>query len=193
MATSKRNETHAVEASGVIRYAAFLRGINVGGHRKIKMTDLARIFADMGFDDVRTVIASGNVVFSSDETDEARLTKTIEHRLERELGYPVDVMLRRVAWLQDLIERHPFARVEGEEGHRYVSFMQSAPQSTPDLPFDAPAEGYTVLSLHDRDVCWLSRRLPNGRHGDSGKFTAKHIGKVATVRNWNTVVKIAGM
>src|SRR5215211_1594331 len=193
MAKTKSVDKQATSDSGAIRYAAFLRGINVGGHRKIKMTDLARIFSEMGFTDVRTVIASGNVVFSSDEANETELTKKIERALEQELGYPIDVMLRGVAWLQELIERDPFASVTGDEGHRYVSFMQSAPKETPDLPYDAPDEYYAVLALHDRDVFWLSRKMPNGRHGDSGKFISKHVGKVATVRNWNTVVKIAEM
>jgi uncharacterized protein (DUF1697 family) len=193
MAKTNAEEKKPEVESGAIRYAAFLRGINVGGHRKIKMTDLARMFSDMGLADVRTVIASGNVVFSSDEANETELTKKIERALEQELGYPIDVMLRRVAWLQELIERDPFASVTGDEGHRYVSFMQSAPKETPDLPYDAPDEYYAVLALHDRDVFWLSRKMPNGRHGDTGKFISKHVGKVATVRNWNTVVKIAEM
>jgi len=139
------------------------------------------------------VIASGNVVFSSDDANEDELTKKIEHALEQELGYPVDVMLRTVEWLKELVVRDPFASIASEEGHRYVSFMQSAPREAPDLPFDEPDEYYAVLAMHGRDVFWLSRKMPNGRHGDSGKFVAKHIGKVATVRNWNTVIKIAGM
>jgi len=176
-----------------IRYSAFLRGINVGGHRQIKMADLARMFSNMGFGDVRTVIASGNVVFRSGESDVAKLTRGIEGGLEAELGYPVDVMLRMVDWLRELVERNPFKAVEGEEGHRYVSFMQSIGNDVPALPYDAAEEGFRILAVHGNDVFSLSSKLPNGRHGHPGKYIAKHFGNVSTMRNWNTVIKIAGM
>ena len=68
-----------------VAYVAFLRGINVGGHRLIKMTELAKIFSEMGLAGVRTVIASGNVLFSSDEIDEGRLATKIEGELNRTL------------------------------------------------------------------------------------------------------------
>jgi len=181
------------KSSSEIRYTAFLRGINVGGHRQIKMTDLARMFSDMGFGDVRTVIASGNVVFSSDESDVARLTSRIEKGLETGLGYPVDVMLRTVEWLRELIARDPFKAVEGEDGHRYVSFMQSLSKDVPPLPYNASEEGFRILAVHGEDVLSLSSKMPNGRNGDPGKYISKHFGKVSTMRNWNTVVKIAAM
>ena len=176
-----------------IRYTAFLRGINVGGHRKIKMVDLAQMFVEMGFADVRTVIASGNVVFTSDETDLQKLTGRIEGELARALGYPVDVMVRTVVWLRELIEIDPFKTVEGEDGHRYVSFMRSIANELPDLPYDEKDEHFRILAVHGEEVFSLSQKMPDGRHGDPGKYIAKHFGEVSTMRNWNTVVKIAEM
>jgi uncharacterized protein (DUF1697 family) len=190
MAGTKK-EAEATE--GQTRYAAFLRGINVGGHRLIKMDELARIFGDMGLSDVRTVIASGNVLFASDETDEARLTTHIEQSLEKALGYPVDVMLRTIEWLRELEQLDPFHGFEKEDGHRYVAFMQRAPGAVPELPAHFPDEYFSVLAVQEREVFHVTRKMPNGRHGDPGKYIAKNFGKVSTVRNWNTVVKIAAM
>ena len=181
------------DSEGQVKYAAFLRGINVGGHRLIKMTELKRIFSEMGLADVRTVIASGNVLFACDETDEGLLANTIERKLNEALGYEVDVMLRSIERLRELVQRDPFPTKDADT-HAYVTFLKDAPESLPTLPAHVPEEGFSVLTADDREIFWLSRKLPNGRHGDSGKYFAKNVGKIpATTRNWNTIVKIAGM
>jgi len=176
-----------------VAYVAFLRGINVGGHRLIKMTELARIFSEMGLAGVRTVIASGNVLFTSNETHEGRLATKIERDLNIALGYEVDVMLRSIERLRELVELRPFPEKDAET-HHYVTLLKEAPASVPDLPANFPNEGFSVLAVDDREIFWLSRKLPNGRHGDSGKYFARAFGKTpATTRNWNTIVKMAGM
>src|SRR6187551_1759789 len=81
-----------------IRYVALLRGINVGGHRMIRKDELQAIFEGCGFSDVKTVLASGNVVFSSDLVDEAVLQERIETALHDALGYTVNVMVRTTAY-----------------------------------------------------------------------------------------------
>ena len=182
----------SASTSGVA-YVAFLRGINVGGHRLIKMTELAQIFSEMGLAGVRTVIASGNVLFASDETDEGRLATKIEGELNRALGYEVDVMLRSIESLRELVEQDPFP-TKTADTHHYVTFLKGEPESLPKLPAHFPEEGFSVLTAIEREIFWLSSKLPNGRHGDSGKYFAKTFRKIpATTRNWNTVVKIAGM
>ena len=75
------------------KYIAFLRAINVGG-RTIKMDHLRTLFAQMGFADVATFIASGNVIFDSPETDTVVLERTIEDGLQDMLGYRVDTFIR---------------------------------------------------------------------------------------------------
>jgi uncharacterized protein (DUF1697 family) len=175
-----------------IRYAAFLRGINVGGHRLIKMTELARIFTELGLRDVRTVIASGNVVFTSEETDVAELTERIERGLAEALGYPVTVMLRTVEQLRALVGRDPYPAIDPERAHRYVVFFPALPSTVPDLPIHDPDQGFSLLALEGTDLLLIAERLP-GRQADYGPTVAKLFGKVSTARNWNTIVKIAGM
>src|SRR5262249_7219030 len=93
-----------------ITYVALLRGVNVGGRNLIKMPELARIFKEAGFNDARTYIQIGNIIFSSRSTDPAALTKKIERALMKELGYPVAVILRTLSELEALISREPFKK-----------------------------------------------------------------------------------
>jgi uncharacterized protein (DUF1697 family) len=75
-------------------YIALLRAINVGGHRKIKMQDLRGMFASAGFNDVKTYIQSGNVIFSSPESAPGTLAETIETEIKNTFGHDVDVIIR---------------------------------------------------------------------------------------------------
>jgi uncharacterized protein (DUF1697 family) len=172
------------------RFVAFLRGINVGGHHKIKMTDLARMFEAMGHRDVETIIASGNVLFTTRESDEAKLTRSIERAIASELGYEVRVMLRSIGWLRELVRLDPFAGYDELDGHRYVSFYPQPIDSDLMLPIHVPEEYYSLLAIREGDLFAISSKMPDGRHGDYGKFAAKAFGKVSTTRNWNTIVKI---
>lgn len=176
-----------------IRCVAFLRGINVGGHRIIKMTELARMFEAMGHRDVCTIIASGNVLFTGSDTDEARLTESIERGLKVELGYEVDVMLRSMEWLQYLVQNDPFAGFEEIQGHRYVTFYPHPIVTDLKLPIHKPEEYIAILAIKQGDLFAISSKMPDGGHGDYGKLAAKEFGKVSTTRNWNTIVKIAAM
>src|SRR5688500_16548937 len=115
-----------------IRYAALLRGINVGGHRMIKKEELQAIFEGCGFTDVRTVLASGNVVFSGELTEEIELQELIESALADAVGYRVDVMVRTISYLNELLEMDPFAPAANwEEVKLYVTFLTHRPEEAP--------------------------------------------------------------
>ena len=92
----------------ILPYAAFLRGINLGGKRSIKMAELRTAFAALGFTNVKTVLASGNVLFDTAETDAAVLCEAIEQHLKLEFGHKIFVLLRTVAELQCLVAANPF-------------------------------------------------------------------------------------
>ena len=96
-------------------YVALLRGINVGGHKLIKMKELARIFTDNGLKNVRTYIASGNVIFESGSANKAALTRKIEKALQQTLGYEVTVVLRTLSEIESIVNRNPFKRYEASK------------------------------------------------------------------------------
>lgn len=177
-----------------IKYVALLRGINVGGHRMIRKEELTDIFTNAGCSDVQTLLASGNVVFSSDVADESAVTDLVESALETALGYRVDVMVRTVAYIRSLVELDPFAGYEPVSAKFYVTFLTRAPDSIPDLPQDLPDQNAIAVALHEREFFSIARKTADGRYGDFGPFMKAAFGKQpVTTRNWNTVVKVANM
>ena len=84
-------------------YVAFLRGINVGGHKQIAMSDLRRFFTGLGFSDVSTVIQSGNVLFRAPTSRAGLLTKTIEKELTKRIGFEISVFLRTSKEISKLV------------------------------------------------------------------------------------------
>jgi uncharacterized protein (DUF1697 family) len=180
--------------SNLTRWVALLRGINVGGHRLIKKDELQAIFEGCGFSAVRTVLASGNVVFSSPENDESALSERIQTALGDALGYQVDVMVRTVAYMNELVELDPFAEIGPGDGHNYVTFLTRKPDRAPDLPIDARDQHFLALGLHDREFFAVTYKGLDGRYGDFGTFLVRQFGKQpVTTRNWKTVLKLAAM
>ena len=113
------------------QYVAFLRGINVGGHR-VKMDRLRSLFEELDLTDVSTFIASGNVLFSAESDDVSTLTDRIERHLAQELGYEVATFLRSPAQLAAIAAPSPTeAEVEGRSTFsHYVIFLRGpAPES----------------------------------------------------------------
>ncbi|GAA4155492.1 DUF1697 domain-containing protein [Gryllotalpicola daejeonensis] len=105
-------------------YVALLRGVNVG-RITIRSADLAELFRSLGFAAVRTVLASGNVVFESDETDAAALTSRIEGALRDRFGYDAWIVLVTRDRLAQIVEAFPFD-AEREGWHPYVLFASDA-------------------------------------------------------------------
>ena len=111
----------------MFRYVALLRAINVGG-RFVKMAALRTIFEQMGLDNVQTYIQSGNVLFSSPETDKVALEAQIEVQLAKSLGFTVDTMIRGEDEMQALVEKRPFPpETVPDDATLYISFLKILP------------------------------------------------------------------
>ena len=176
----------------VPEYAAFLRGINVGGHR-VKMDRLRTMLGELGLADVSTFLASGNVMFSSDSDDPKGLRDGIEAHLERGLGYEVPVFLRSPAELAEILEFRPPERVGGEPsaGSHYVMLLdpnggQSVRSSL--APLASVADRFHFA---DSEVHWLmngklSESPLFGRELDRAMRGIRH-----TMRNMNTLSRMA--
>lgn len=96
-------------------FIALLRGINVGGHHKIKMADLKSLLESMGLHKVKTYIQSGNVLFEAEE-EEAQLTKRMEEKLNHTFGFPVPVVLRTAEELRQITLDCPYSSDTLKEG-----------------------------------------------------------------------------
>ena len=175
----------------MIRYVAFLRAINVGGQRLIKMEELARIFTAAGLKNVRTYIQSGNVIFDSSSANAVALRKKIEKALLNILGFEVIVMLRPLADIEDIVKRNPFKKTKADADQAlFVVFLSDEPQQNPKLPLTSIIDNLEVLEVKDRAAFIVSRRKKNGMFGFPNKFVEKEFGVSGTTRNWNTVNKI---
>jgi uncharacterized protein (DUF1697 family) len=111
-----------VKAEGA-NFLCLLRGINVGGNRKVEMARLRTVFEDLGYTDVRTFINSGNVIFGSGAKDLPMLTRRIEKGIEDEFGFPVDVVVVGVDRLEQLVEDIPDDWVDDQRMRCYVMFL----------------------------------------------------------------------
>ncbi len=109
-------------------YIAMLRGINVSGHKIIKMEHLRASFAALGFSNVKTYVQSGNVVFESASDSAASLTKRIEERIMRDFGFSVPVFLKTSKELEKIIQRNPFLKAPAlDRSKLHVTFLSDDP------------------------------------------------------------------
>jgi len=170
------------------RYVAFLRAINVGGH-VVKMDRLRAEFEALGFHDVETFIASGNVLFAATTDDTAALERRIETRLEKTLGYAVATFLRTPGELAALVEDEPFASRDASSS-LYVGFLASAPAASARdklLTFRSDIDEFEVRG---REAFWLCRTRSTDSTMSGAKIE-KALAMPATFRSVTTVRRLA--
>lgn len=173
------------------RYVAFLRGINVGGRKLIKMDELVRIFTSAGFKNVRTYIQCGNVFFESRSANKAALAKKIEKALRQTLGYEVTVVLRTLSELESMVARNPFKRrAGGADVMQCVVFLADDPANKIQIPIISTTENLEVFAVADRAVFTIARRKKTGWFGFPNNFVEKQFGVLGTTRQWKTVKKM---
>ena len=172
------------------RYVAFLRAINVGG-RVVKMERLRALFEELGFAQVETFIASGNVIFETVATKADALEKKIERQLETALGYEVTAFLRRDSELATVAAHRAFpaSEVKAEDAVVYIAFLKAEPTRAAADKLASQQGAVDAFKICGREIYWLCRR----RFSDSefsGARLEKLLGARMTVRNSNTVRKL---
>ncbi|MEU0085211.1 DUF1697 domain-containing protein [Streptomyces sp. NPDC006274] len=176
------------------KYAALLRGINVGGAKKVPMAQLRAVLDGLGYADVATYLQSGNAVFSSEETDENVLAAALEQAIEKEFGFRVDTLVRGAGYLRAVAEACPFpaASLEGKQLH--VTFFSGPVTADRFASVDAAAHLPEEFRLGDR-VLYLYAPDGLGRSKLAATLSRPGLLKdlVGTSRNWNTVVKLVEM
>jgi uncharacterized protein (DUF1697 family) len=173
------------------KYVAFLRAINVGGHT-VKMDHLRGLFEALGFTNVETFIASGNVIFDSPSKSTKALEKKIESYLQQTLGYPVSTFIRSTSELVAIAGYKPFPNSElNAEGHTlYIGFVADSPGSKVEKRLRSLATKVDAFHLEGREVYWLCRtRFSESQI--SVVLLAKTLGVPVTLRNVTTVKKLA--
>jgi len=170
-----------------MRYVALLRGINVGRHRRISMSDLRRVFEDVGCEDVSTYLQSGNVLFAGKGSG-ARLASRLERAIHAELAPGVSVLLRSRAELARIASSNPFTGHDMSKLH--VTFLEKRPPAARARALDPELAEPDEFRLRGRE---LYLHYPNGygRSKLTNAYFEKQLGVVATTRNWKTVTALA--
>ncbi|SRR5690606_4412073 len=175
---------------------AILRGINVGGHRKILMADLRSLFQILGFTDVTTYIQSGNVIFEGIPGENPRTTAArIESAINKKYGYDVPVIVFPGAELTAAIAANPFVKNEHEDiSVLHLTFLSDLPSRNrvdkinpaDFLPDEFEIEGRCVFLRLGGEGKYHKTKLSN-------QFFEKNLEVKATTRNWKTVLKLGEM
>ncbi len=173
-------------------YIALLRGINVGGNKKVPMSDLKKTLEKGGYANVKTLLNSGNVVFDAKETRPDAVCKDLEALIEKRFGFAVGVLVRTKDRIEKLVKSDPFRGITVKpETRLYVTFWTGKVKTTLKLPYQTPDKWLRILSMTDGEVCSVLTVT-----GDRGSVDAMEVlekefqGGIPTTRNWNTVLKL---
>jgi uncharacterized protein (DUF1697 family) len=174
-----------------MRYAAFLRAVNLVKHNRIAMADLRRILGDLGYADVTTHLQSGNAVFTSDLPADT-LEQDIAGALAAHANLTCAVLVRTGAELAAVLAANPLCREPDSPSRYFVSFLA-------DEPDPAAADEFAALDLAPEQAWVVGREAylwcPRGAAETrlSSAFLERRLGVACTARNWNTVSKLATM
>ncbi|MGR6317580.1 DUF1697 domain-containing protein [Micromonospora soli] len=171
------------------RYAALLRGVNVGTTR-LAMTDLRRLVEDLGHENVKTYLQSGNVVFTSPPTKDEILAEGIARKLTDELGLRVPVLVRGGGELAAIADASPYAGKQDDQTRVLVAFLSAKPTAARVKDLAVPPGENIEYEVIGREI---HLHFPDGGYGRT-KFTnaylEKKLGVVATTRNWKSVLAL---
>jgi uncharacterized protein (DUF1697 family) len=174
-------------------YVSLFRGINVGGNQIVRMDALKELHLSLGLKDVQTYIQSGNVVFTSDNTDVTQIQKEIEDGFAQTFGFRVKVMVRTAGELNAIIEKNPFQNQPVKEPNRVIAlFLASDPSITALEDIQKTYAGPEEIHIIGQEVLIY---YPDGmgRSKLTNTFLEKKLKSAGTARNWNTVLRLQKM
>ena len=170
-------------------YIALLRGINVGGNKKLAMSDLRSLAEKIGFENPQTLLQSGNLVFRASKPS-AVLEKQLQRALQERLGFECEVIVRTSDEWKTIVAKNPFTEsAKNDPGRTIVMCLRDAPDKAAVDALRKAIVGRETIEVRGRDAYFI---YPDGQ-GTSKLTNAlieKHLGTRGTARNWNTVRKL---
>jgi uncharacterized protein (DUF1697 family) len=174
----------------MLRFIAFLRAINVGGGRTVKMQSLREVFESLGFSRVATFIASGNVVFETTTKKTKTLERKIERALKEALGYEVRTFVRGEGELAKIVNYRPFPQSKFDETWQSnIIFLADNLNEKLKQHVNELRTNTDAFEVHGREIYWLRRKKQNGALFSTVPLE-KILGPAFTVRGANTIEKI---
>jgi uncharacterized protein (DUF1697 family) len=173
-----------------MKYVAFLRGINVGGKNKVKMEDLREILSTEGFENVKTYINSGNVIFETAKSDDLKLAAKIEKAIEKGFSLNIKTMVRKMSEIENILEKNPFDGKFENDKDLHVFFLdEELPKEKRELLLSNNNEN-EMFAVQDREIFYLLR-IPFSDSLMGKDYIGKKLKVSATARNWRTVSKVS--
>jgi uncharacterized protein (DUF1697 family) len=172
-------------------YIAFLRGINVGGNNKVAMEDVKKAFALLKFENVKTILASGNIIFTAPKHTNIALGRKISASLFDLLKCEIEVVIRSFDEIKSLADAQPFKKVKITPDTRlYVTFLAEPPKTQLTAPWTSPEKDLKILTVSASEIVSVVTVNPSRNSTDAMAFIEKQCGRKVTTRNWNTIEKI---
>jgi uncharacterized protein (DUF1697 family) len=173
-------------------YIALLRGINVGGHARVKMDALRQLFEALGFESVKTYVQSGNVIFRAG-TSSSALARKIEDKILSDLGLAASAIVRTPEEMGTTIRKNPFLKEKGVDLSKlHVTFLSEAPAKPAWKRLDGLSNGRDQFRCSGKEI-YLHCPDGYGVSKLSNNAFEKLLSVRATTRNWNSVNKIYEM
>lgn len=174
-------------------YIAFLRGINVGGNRKIPMADLRAFATKLGLENVQTLLQSGNLVFTSPSRSSAALEKTLEAAAAKHFKIGIDFMVRSAKELNEIIARNPMPdQAKNDPSHLLIMFLKAPAKAAGVEAIRATITGPEIVHA-DGAHLYIDYRDGIGTSKLTGAIIERKLATKATGRNWNTLTKLAAL
>ncbi|HEX5798236.1 MAG TPA: DUF1697 domain-containing protein [Candidatus Saccharimonadales bacterium] len=174
-----------------MKYVALLRGINVGGNNKVSMAELKKCFEELGFENVRTYINSGNVIFEAEEDDKAMLVQLCEQAIEKQFGFNIVCSVITAKELQAAVSNAP-SWWGNDAASKHNAIFAIAPSTAKDIVKEIGEEKpeYEKIAVHEPIIFWSAPIATFSRTRYS-KIVGTKAYKSVTIRNANTTKKLA--
>lgn len=172
------------------KYIAFLRGINVGGHHKVPMANLHKVFENIGFQNIITLLNSGNIIFNTISQDNEELEELISSNLEKIFGFPIPTIVRKSQTIYQLYIDAPFKDVIITNDIRlYISFLKKNNESDIELPWVSADKSYKIIESKNKIILSILD-VSISKTPKAMIALEKSFGKDITTRNWKTIERI---
>jgi uncharacterized protein (DUF1697 family) len=176
--------------SDTTAYVALLRGINVGGHAKVAMSELRKIMTGLGLADVESVLQSGNVVFRNAYQRPDDLERLLETETAGQLGLRTEFILRNAEEWAGIVASNPFGEFANRDpSHLLVMILKDAPEASAEAALRAFANGPEAIELAGRQI-YITYPGGIGRSRLTGTLIESKLAVRGTGRNWRTVLKL---
>ncbi|QES47577.1 hypothetical protein DEJ50_06795 [Streptomyces venezuelae] len=173
------------------KYAALLRGINVGGAKKVPMAQLREVLEELGHTGVQTYLQSGNAVFTAPDQDPAGLARALERAIEARFGFHVACLVVDGPYLRAVADACPYPAAELEGKQLHATFLSEQPAPDRFAALDREAFLPEEFTLGDRVIyVYAPHGLGRSKLAEALSRPALVKGIDATTRNWNTVAKL---